>query len=268
MKFRDALLATGFLGAGVFAYGALFEARRLVVEKRVLRLPLWPAKLNGYKIAVLADLHVKDHNSLDLAKRAVALALEQEPDVIVLAGDIIDHWTPTTPFLVGRALDALDHIKPKVFACLGNRDYSNGDPHLLKLMLDEMGIKLLRNQSVVHDKVTWVGIDSAKAGDVDMVKAFDGVSANPIIVLWHEPDLVGTLPRRCALQISGHSHGGQFVFPFGYTPMHTSYGEKYVKGFYESTSTPLYVSRGIGTTFLPSRLNCAPEVSLLELQKA
>ena len=229
---------------------------------------MWPDRLNGFKIAVLADLHLKDRNSLDLAKRAVALVVDEQPDVIVLAGDIIDHWTPTTPVLVGAALSPLSHTKAKVLACLGNRDYDGGDPHLLKLRLDELGIRLLRNASWVHEGITWVGIDSAKAGDVDKVKSFAGVKSDPDVVLWHEPDVVGMLPRRCALQISGHSHGGQFVFPFGITPMHTTLGERYVKGFFEETPTPLYVSRGIGTTFLPSRLNCPPEVSLLELHSA
>ena len=87
----------------------------------------------------------------------------------------------------------------------------------------------------------------------------------PIIALWHEPDVVDHLPKGAALMLSGHSHGGQFTFPGGYTPMHTLNGRKYVRGFFPHAPTPLYVSRGIGTTGPPSRLNCAPEVSLLEL---
>ena len=80
--------------------------------------------------------------------------------------------------------------------------------------------------------------------------------------------MVDLLPTGCILQLSGHSHGGQFTFPGGFTPMHTKLGEKYVRGFYPEASTPIYVSKGIGTTFLPSRLNCAPEVSILTLVPA
>jgi predicted MPP superfamily phosphohydrolase len=65
--------------------------------------------------------------------------------------------------------------------------------------------------------------------------------------------------------MSGHSHGGQFRFPGGYTPMHTDLGRAHPRGFYPDAPTPLYVSRGIGTTGPPSRFNCPPEVAILTL---
>ncbi len=65
--------------------------------------------------------------------------------------------------------------------------------------------------------------------------------------------------------IAGHSHGGQFRTPWGWPPMRTENGSRYLEGFFPDARTPLYVSRGVGTTFLPSRLFCPPEVSLLTL---
>jgi uncharacterized protein len=66
--------------------------------------------------------------------------------------------------------------------------------------------------------------------------------------------------------ISGHTHGGQFRAPWGWAPMKTRNGERYLEGFFPDAPTPLYVSRGIGTTGPPSRLNCPPEVSVLSLE--
>jgi predicted MPP superfamily phosphohydrolase len=146
----------------------------------------------------------------------------------------------------------------------GNHDYMHGHPDRMAPLLESLNIRLLRNESWVHAGITWVGVDSFSAWHADMVAAMEGVTG-PAICLWHEPDAVEFLDEGCQLQISGHSHGGQFIFPGGFTPMHTKWGERYVSGFYPDAKTPIYVSRGIGTTGYPSRLNCAPEVSLLTL---
>ena len=265
VKIRDLALITGCVGVGLFTYGVFVEARRPVLERRTLRLPHWPERLDGMKIAVLADLHVHNLPSVELAKQAVAMALDCTPDIVILPGDLVDNWTLDVPRRIGEVLEPLLMMEGNVIATPGNRDYRRGDAGLLKPILDELNIKFLRNESWEHAGVTWVGLDSARAGNVDMVRGFRDVESEPVVVIWHEPDLVGTLPRRCSLQISGHSHGGQFILPFGFTPMHTELGSRYVRGFFEDTPTPLYVSRGVGTTLLPSRLNCRPEVSLLTL---
>jgi predicted MPP superfamily phosphohydrolase len=90
----------------------------------------------------------------------------------------------------------------------------------------------------------------------------------PKIVLWHEPDAVDFLPTGANLMLSGHSHGGQFVLPGGWAPKHSTMGRKYVRGFYPNAKTPIFVTSGVGTTFLPSRFNCPPEVAILTLNPA
>ena len=134
-------------------------------------------------------------------------------------------------------------------------------------LCEGLGFKVLRNTAWRHRGITFVGIDSANAYMAEPRAAMEKARklGVPMIVLWHEPDLVDILPRGAQLMVSGHSHGGQFTFPGGFTPMHTTNGRKYVRGFYPNAPTPIYVSRGVGTTGPPSRLNCPPEVSLLEL---
>lgn len=267
MKLRHLIFGIGAASAGLLVYGALVEANRLVLERRRLRLGGWPKRLNGYKIAVLADLHIRDGHSAQLAKRAVDMALAEIPDMVLLPGDIVGYWKPEIPKLVGEALEALLLMEGSVAACPGNREYWAGSPALLVPVLDELNIKFLRNGCWAHHGIQWIGVDSVNAEMDDPQTAMRGLDPElPSIVLWHEPDHVDRLPSGAALMVSGHTHGGQFRTPWGWPPMTTENGRKYLEGFFPDALTPLYVSRGVGTTGPPSRLFCPPEVSLLILE--
>jgi hypothetical protein len=267
LKLRNLALVLGAAGAATLVYGALVESNRLVLERRRLRLPGWPEHLAGTKLAILADLHVRDYYSAMHALRAVNLAISAEPDFILLPGDLIARWSPGVFDWLGFALEPLTRAGIPVMVSMGNHEYSGGCPDALGEFCAEFGFKMLRNEAWRRDGITFAGVDSANASrsepKVAMAQALK--LGGPIVVMWHEPDVVDILPPGAAIMLSGHTHGGQFTFPGGFTPMHTLNGQKYVKGFFPQAPTPLYVSRGIGTTGPPSRLNCAPEVSLLEL---
>jgi len=265
MRFRDVALLAGVGGVAAFAYGVLVESRFPKLERKTLALPLWPEPLRGYKIAVLGDLHLRGLNSVEIAQRAVALAIDAKPDMVAIVGDFVGDWRHGSPRMVAETLEPLLLLGGNVVAIPGNHDYEQGDVEKLIPVLDVLNIKLLRNESWRHDGITWVGVDSYKERMSSPRRAMEGVLPGANIALWHEPDLVGQLPPGCALQISGHSHGGQFRFPGGLTPVHTKFGSVYPRGFYPEAPTPLYVTRGVGTTLLPSRLLCPPEVSLLTL---
>ncbi len=267
MRLRDVGLALGLAGAGMLVYGALYESNRLVVERHTLRLKDWPERLSGYRIALLGDFHLRDPYSLILAKRAIAEALEAEPDMVALVGDFVGSWTGRNVGMLTELLEPLLLMNGSVVTVPGNHDHRGRSIEILSMILDELNIKLLRNESWKHDGITWVGVDSARESMDDPVAAMKGIRG-PAIALWHEPDLVDELPPGCALQLSGHSHGGQFRLPFGFTPMHSDFGRKYVQGFFPSTPTPLYVTRGVGTTGPPSRFLCPPEVAILTLVPA
>jgi predicted MPP superfamily phosphohydrolase len=264
------VLALGLgAGAAAFLYGVLFEADRLVVERRTLRLPRWPRRLSGFRIAVLADLHLFGPYSAARAEAAVAAALDASPDMVVIPGDVVSVWDAHVPALVGETLEPLLLMQGNVVAVPGNHEYFGGSPELLRPILDELNIKLLRNEAWRHAGVTWVGVDSANEGFADPVRAMRGVDVlEPAVALWHEPDLVDWLPQGASLMISGHSHGGQFLAPWGWAPKKSKNGRAYVRGFFPRAATPLYVSRGVGMTGWPSRLFCRPEVSVLTLESA
>ncbi|MHB8636762.1 MAG: metallophosphoesterase [Fimbriimonadaceae bacterium] len=248
-------------------YGALVESNRLVVERRRLRLRNWPTKLAGVRLAVLADLHVRDRYSAALASRAVALALAEKPDYVLIPGDLVAGWAPGVIDLLAATLSPLADANLTVIVSMGNHDYELGSSRPIVGLCERLGFKVLRNDAWRDRGITFAGIDSANLCLAEPRSTMESAKklGDPIIVLWHEPDPVDVLPQGAQLMVSGHSHGGQFTFPGGFTPMHTVNGAKYVRGFYPNAPTPIYVSRGVGTTGPPSRLNCPPEVSILEL---
>ncbi|MBC8064924.1 MAG: metallophosphoesterase [Chlorobia bacterium] len=268
MKLRD----LGFLLAGASAamltYGVLYESNRLIVERHTLRLRGWKRSLNGFKIALLTDFHLRGEYSLELAKRAVMAAIDESPDMVVLGGDLVAYWMPHSQDMLAEALEPLILMNGNAVAIPGNREYRGGSPKLLGEVLDTLNVRLLRNESWHHAGIDWIGIDSENAHRADPFAALKGVGDGAAVVLWHEPDMVDTLPFEADLMLSGHSHGGQFKFPGGLVPMTSKNGRKYLEGFFPDTKVPLYVSRGVGTTGPPSRFLCPPEVSILTLVSA
>ena len=261
------LASWGTVGAGTLLYGALFETDHLVGERRNLVLPHWPVDRAGYRVGLFADLHLRDLvEEISLVQAAVEWLIKENPDVVVIAGDFVSWWYPGAEEAIRFALEGIRHFEGRCFAVPGNHDYHGGSADRLELVLSELGIRLLRNERVKLDGIHWVGVDSANAGMADPFGPLLTVEDDdPIVGIWHEPDLVRWMPRGVDLMLSGHSHGGQFTTPWGWAPMTSRNGKKYLRGFYPEAPVPLYVTRGLGTTGPGARLFCRPEVSVLTL---
>ena len=226
----------------------------------------WPTRLDGYKIALLADHHIRDEETILLTQRALNWVLAQSPDIIVFAGDLIAYWKPGVESMIRRALAPLQGYDGTVLAVPGNHDYFGGEASDLAPVLDEFGVRLLSNECAVQDSVCWICVDSVNADRADTLKAVKQSDPSlPMILLWHEPDAVRYAPSGPVLMLSGHSHGGQFVTPWGWAPATSENGREFIRGYYPDAPIPLYVSRGLGTTGPPARLFCPPEVTLLTL---
>jgi hypothetical protein len=269
MKASQVAAGAFAVGAGLLLYGALFETTKLTLERRRLRLPGWPEEKKGFRVGVLADLHIRDRETVEMTQRAIQTLLSENPDVIVIVGDVIAYWKRDLLDKVREAMAGLADFKKPIFAVFGNHDYFAGDPNWLRIAMEPLGVRFLVNEVADQDGVNWVGVDSAIGGKCDPFTPLSQLDWNkPTVYLWHEPDMVDVLPRGPQLMVSGHSHGGQFTTPWGWAPAKTSLGKRYVRGFYSRSSVPIYVSRGIATTGPPSRLFCRPEVTVLTLEPA
>jgi len=141
----------------------------------------------------------------------------------------------------------------------------------LEEKLKDVGIKLLINSGEIIDLPNGAfflaGIDDAYHGSPNAVKAFKGRKRElSSIVLSHSPLGINYVsPLKPDLILSGHTHGGQIQVPF-WGAIHTPPGSgKFVQGLYEINQIKMYVNRGIGTSIIPIRFMCSPEVTFLQV---
>jgi uncharacterized protein len=230
----------------------------------------------GYRIVQLSDIHarsgVMDRQQLE---KVANIANQQHPNLIALTGDYItDHPEKAEEMLTStfRQLKATDGI----VAIMGNHDREEKDDNVpLERAFAQAKVKLLKNAVYSIDKdghkLNIAGVDDVffKYADLPLtISQLPETGTN--ILLAHEPDFVDTTAatHKFALQLSGHSHGGQIVIPF-VPRLLPHMARKYVSGHHTIDGTQLYVSSGVGTTGLPqARINCRPEISVIVLHAA
>lgn len=262
----------GFLmGGALLLEGFVVEPRMVDVQETTVRIKGLPAGFDGFRICQITDIHHSPVISLDYINNVVDEANRLKPDLVVLTGDYID----TGKRYMAPAMEALSRVNARcgTLAILGNHDHFIGKEYAEEVIAAHK-IPLLRN-SHIHIESTRGAICVAGVADLledtpDAKEALKGVDPGiPRILLSHHPDYAESLPvdERIDLVISGHTHGGQVRFPFGHAPVVPSaYGQKYSGGLVALESgTQVYVSRGIGVSMIPVRLNCPPELTLIKL---
>ena len=266
--------ATAFAALGALtAYSLLGnEADAPVVEHVQIPIPNLPPALDGFRIVQLSDIHYYPFTTLDLVDRAVQMANELNPDLTVLTGDFVWHEVEHVFDLV----PSLAHLNAKhgVYAGLGNHDHWT-DVNVVSHAIEQEGLPLLVNQGVpisVGKSILYLAsLDDGWSGKPDLAGAMADWSKDAItVLLMHEPDLAPryAVDKRIHLQLSGHSHGGQVRLPFYGALILPYLSWKYPMGLYNVDGMWLYTNRGLGTTNVSVRVNCAPEITELTLVNA
>jgi uncharacterized protein len=259
-------------GAAVAAYAALVEPRRLVTVRRTIALPHWPPALDGYRVALLSDIH---SGVPYMGPRAIARAVgrinEERPDVVLLGGDYIDShplWRRNAePEAVATQLARLE---PPTIAVLGNHDWRQAGIQMWHA-LERHGIPVLENAvAEAPHGVHIAGLADLRNRRPDLPGTLAGIPAGaPVILLSHDPDVFPLVPERVAITLSGHTHGGQVAIPLlRRLVIPSRYGERYARGHIVEDGRHLYVTSGLGTSGLPVRLLAPPEIVVLELASA
>jgi predicted MPP superfamily phosphohydrolase len=256
-----------FGGSGLL-YGTRLETEWLEHERVTLPIPGLPTALDGFRILLLSDFHLYPTTRLEFIQEAVELARPLQPDLIALTGDFVQQ-TAEAIFDLAPVLAGLN-ARHGLFCVLGNHDHWKG-AETVRSGLEREGLFLLENQGILlsHEgsSIYLAGVDDCWAGQPDLRRAMSGHSQNaPTILLSHEPDPADeySLDQRIAVQLSGHSHGGQVRIPGLGSPFLPPFGRKYDLGLYRVRDTWLYTNRGIGVT-APIRINCRPEMTELTL---
>jgi len=236
-----------------------------IVERVQIPIPGLPSSLEGFRIVQISDIHYYPFTTIELSNQL-------KPDLVVLTGDFVWHEVEAI-FDLTPSLAQLN-AKYGVYAGLGNHDIWT-DVKVVTQALEEERLPLLVNQgvpiSVGKDALYLASLDDGWSGKPDLVGAMENWPSNALtVLLMHEPDLAPRYApdKRINLQLSGHSHGGQ-VRLTAIGPMILPYlSWKYPMGLYKVDRMWLYTNRGIGTTNVPLRINCAPEITELTLVRA
>ena len=259
----------GFAGLG---YGSGVEPETISIERQEIKISRLPSALEGLRIAVLSDFHLQPFTQLPHIQRAIAHSNSLRPDLVVLLGDYVD----ATVDSIEELAPALSQLNARlgIWGVLGNHDHWKG-AGIVQEVLEKQGIGLLRNRGISMNcgggELFLAGIDSVWAGpaNLDLVLAERRTTA-PVVLLAHEPDFgdVAAADGRIALQLSGHSHGGQVRLPFIGALQLPCYGKRYDQGYYRIKNMALYTNRGLGVVDVPIRINCPPEVTEITLRGA
>jgi len=250
-------------GAG--AYGVGWERHHIGTTEATLPVSGLAPALDGLRIGFVTDIHHSAMVPADDVQKAVRLVSAARPDLIVLGGDYVT-WGDRT--FVGPVAELLAPLSAPfgVFAILGNHD----DDHDTPIALTRHGIDTLRDArtrvTIRDEAVDLVGIRFWTRKAADIARLTRG-SAAFTVLLAHDPRrLTEAASLSIPLVLSGHTHGGQVVLPI----LGAVAAQKFpvVAGVGSLGKTTMFVSRGIGTIYIPVRINCPPEVAVLTLRKS
>ncbi|HLJ73104.1 MAG TPA: metallophosphoesterase [Thermoanaerobaculia bacterium] len=239
-----------------------------LVPLDVERVPVDFANAPNAKIAVLADLHTGLFTRPSRLRQIFATAAALKPDVVLLAGDLIDD----DPYFTTKLLDALRDFPPDIplVAVLGNHE-NYGAPLEYIAKMRQSRVRLLVNEGAAVGPL-WIAGISDYAATLPQLRpnlglALKGERGFPI-VLAHQPKVFDeVIARRLPLALVAHTHGGQF----GFRSLHWSLAGlflPYHMGLYRRGTSQMYVNTGTGYWLLPWRIGVVPEITLIELRSA
>ncbi len=259
-----ALLATGGVALAAGTGRMFFNIYRPQLSR--YRLPLSGLR-QPLRLLQLSDLHFGPYLQEGSVRNWVEMTLAQTPDLIVITGDIVDHGLrrPLAPLL-----GALAELKAPlgVWAVWGNHDRNRFRRiEVLEQALQEIDISILNNRGLsLRPDFYLAGVDDLRTGHPNLSVAFDKLPQGAAsVLLSHNPDLLPQVPGWVGLTLCGHTHGGQVKLPLIGAPVTSSrYGQRFVEGWVDAPGSA-YVSRGLGVSMLPLRLNSPPELVILDL---
>lgn len=261
------------LSGGTYYYSREIEPSLLKITNETITSPKIHKEFDRFKIIQFSDTHLGFHYSVEQLKKLADRINSLNPDLIVFTGDLLDE--PNNFNEYNRVIPVLQSLKAPFgkFWVYGNHDHGGYGTDIVFDMMEEAQFTLLKNSSASIERnsarFNLAGIDDLILGKPDLPLTLQQAESDLFtILLAHEPDFADTAVQHPVdVQFSGHSHGGQVRFPFIgdlYTPV---YAEKFVQGRYTLADgrLQLFVNSGIGTTRLPYRFLCKPELHVYTL---
>ena len=229
---------------------------------------------HNYRILNISDIHLGQWINPEYLDDLTDYVNTLNYDLIVLTGDYFSYNLQDYDEALEMSLKKLKAPDGK-YGVLGNHDHWM-DAYKVRNIFKNSDIHDLSNDAVLlkkdEDHLNLAGVDSCTvcADDLDAVLA-KLKDNTPTILLAHEPDFArqSSQTGKVDLQISGHSHGGQFIIPkVETTPFRGPNSTKYPVGLYKVKDMIQYTSKGLGTNSFRIRINCKPEITIITLKTA
>jgi uncharacterized protein len=248
-----------------------FNQQDFQVEEVEVIIPSLDPVYDGYRLANISDIHLGQWITAEHLEGVINLVNQEKPDSVTITGDFVSYILDD---FAEDLENSLKRLKPKdkSFAVLGNHDHWLGAEKIRNILnkckiidVSNDVYTLCREKASLHI----AGVDSVMLEkhrlDLVMEKLPE---EGPAILLAHEPDFadISSITGRFSLQISGHSHGGQFVIPGLGTFVRGPHFIKYPVGRYQVEDMVQYTSRGLGTNVFWFRINCPPEITMFTLK--
>jgi uncharacterized protein len=228
------------------------------LEVKEIEVPIKGLK-EKIHIVQITDIHIGPVREHKFLQKVVNTCNKQNPDLVFITGDLFDGSSQ----IHDEIIDTLNKFSSPVYMVTGNHDYFQGMDEVSQA-LKRTQINVLRNQKVQFNDLQVIGVGySFQSGYLERsLQNIDFIRDKPSVLLYHLPrELEAAHDVGVDLQLSGHTHNGQF-FPFKYV---VKLQFPYVGGLYQYKGTTLYVSQGTGTWGPPMRLRSRCEVTNLHL---
>lgn len=264
-----------------FAFYGYYQNNSIEVSYYSINDERIPETFHDYTIVQVSDLHTKDFKG-DLHDKIS----DQDPDIILITGDLIDRNRTDLDFAVQAVKEMID-IAP-VYYVSGNHEIASGEYEKLSQELESIGVKNLDNDFDSLEKegetIGLVGLEdpllltqdeieetgtAEKVIEKTLATLIEESGTDYTILLSHRAELMDIYASTSIdIAFTGHAHGGQIRLPFieGLYSPSQGFFPKYTSGLYEENGTQMIVSRGLGNSIFPVRINNRPDLVVLTLK--
>ena len=240
-----------------------------------------PAEFDNFRIVQVSDLHNSEFGKNN--EKLIEMLKKADADIIAITGDIIDSRRTNVDIALSFANEAVK-IAPTYYVNGNHESRVPEEYEKLKQGLTDAGVTILENSSVditIGDEtITLIGIndptfrmelvdDTIEQNIAHQLVNVIPDNDNYKVLLAHRPEYFDVYAGKVDLVLSGHAHGGQFIIPFvgGFVAPGQGLFPEYYSGSYIKENTEMIVSRGIGNSIIPFRVNNKPELIVAELTK-
>jgi len=250
------------LAIGAALWG-MINASLTRVNRITVRLPNLPEAWRGRKAAMISDLHLGHVRGAEFARNLVATIRQLRPEIVFLAGDLYDGAFADLDELAGP-LRSLNAPLGNYFVAGNHEEMHNQRGHLRAV--ENAGLRLLNNEKIMVDGLQIVGVhhnDAARPERLSKVLERAAIDrTQPSVLIVHAPDQLAVAEQAgISLQLSGHTHRGQF---FPWTWFTSLLYKQFVYGLQRFGGMLVYTSSGAGTWGPPLRVGSRPEIVLIE----